>query len=149
MRAHVRRLHCTFTRTKATLYVHTYEVTMDGGLWNKELCPYSESSCSGPCHFDACLRCQIGGMTHCCANYDSNIKKRRQERTVLVAQIANLMRSEKYDGSPKMLRVQKQINVTCTTEKSARRLRDWCTGRLTKLMLELDRASKDKNKADE
>jgi hypothetical protein len=87
-------------------------------------------------------------MTHSCANYDSNIKKRRQERTVLVAQIAALMRSESYDGSSKMLRVQKQIHVTCIREKTARRLRDWCAGRLAKLMLNLADATKDENKTD-
>ena len=66
----------------------------------------------------------------------------------MVAQIASLMRSESYDGSPKMLRVQKQIYVTYAREKCGRRLRDWCANRLAKLMLELDHTAKDENKTD-
>ena len=113
-----------------------------------KVCPHSEPSCSGPGDYPICLRCSIQSLTRSAENFVSCMKERQQERTVLVNQVAALMRSESYDGSPKMLRLQKRIYVTYTREKAGRRLRDYCRDRLAKAMLELAHATKDENKTD-
>ena len=113
-----------------------------------KVCPHSEPSCSGPGDYPICLRCSIQSLTRSAENFVTCMKERQQERTVLVNQVAALMRSESYDGSPKMLRLQKRIYVTYTREKAGRRLRDYCRDRLAKAMLELAHATKDENKTD-